>query len=77
VIDAKLKKRVFSEGLAPYLRRDAGAWELQADGEYVRRVGAQPTVQERLLASLGKPAAPGALKLKAMQNALKGKRHAR
>ncbi|MDB5803967.1 MAG: ppk1 [Betaproteobacteria bacterium] len=77
VLDAKLKKRVFNEGLAPYLRRDAGAWELKPDGEYIRRAAGPTTVQERLLASLGKPAAPGTLKLKAMQSALKGRRHAR
>jgi polyphosphate kinase len=76
IIDPKLKKRVFTEGLSPYLRRDAGVWELKSDGEYVRRA-ARETVQERLLASLGKPAAPGTLKLKAMQNVLKGRRHAR
>jgi polyphosphate kinase len=77
ILDAKLKRRVFNEGLAPYLRRDAGAWELKADGEYIRRAVGQTTVQERLLASLGKPAAPGTLKLKAMQSVLKGRRHAR
>jgi polyphosphate kinase len=77
VLDVKLKKRVFNEGLAPYLRRDAGAWELKSDGEYTRRAVGQTTVQDRLLATLGKPAAPGTLKLKAMQSALKGRRHAR
>jgi polyphosphate kinase len=73
VIEPKLKKRVYAEGLAPYLRRDAGLWELKSDGEYVRRAS-QTTVQERLLATLGKPAAPGALKLKAMQIVLKARR---
>ncbi|HEY4370310.1 MAG TPA: polyphosphate kinase 1 [Burkholderiales bacterium] len=77
VLDPKLKKRVFNEGLGPYLRRDAGAWELKSDGEYVRRVSGPTTVQERLLATLSKPAAPGTLKLKAMQSVLKGRRHAR
>ena len=77
VLDAKLKKRVFNEGLAPYLRRDAGTWELKSDGEYTHRAIGQTTVQERLLASLSKPAGPGILKLKAMQSVLKGRRHAR
>jgi polyphosphate kinase len=74
VIDARLKKRVLAEGLLPYLRRDAGVWELDSGGEYTRRAGAKSTVQERLLEALAKPAAPGALKLKAMQAALKRKR---
>lgn len=77
ILDAKLRKRVFNEGLAPYLRRDAGMWELKSDGEYVHRAPAASTVQDRLLSSLGKPAAPGVLKLKAMQHALKGRRRAR
>ena len=74
VIDPKLKKRVFSEGLAPYLRRDAGVWELGSDGEYTRRASAH-TVQERLMESLSKPNVPGTLKLKAMQAALKHRKH--
>jgi polyphosphate kinase len=74
VTDARLKKRVLNEGLLPYLRRDAGIWELDCHGAYTRRGGPKTTVQERLLETLAKPAAPGALKLKAMQAALKRKR---
>ncbi len=74
VTDASLKKRVLNEGLLPYLRRDAGMWELDCDGGYTRRGAPKATVQERLLDMLAKPAAPGALKLKAMQAALKRKR---
>jgi polyphosphate kinase len=74
ITDARLKKRVLGEGLLPYLRRDAGVWELDSAGAYARRGGTKATVQERLLDALAKPAAAGTLKLKAMQAALKRKR---
>ena len=37
VLDKAAKKRVISEGLNPYLKDNANAWELDADGEYHRR----------------------------------------
>ena len=70
VLDPKLRKRVFSEGLAPYLRRDAGVWELGADGNYTRRVS-ETGAQQKLLAELTRSAAPASLRLKVMRRALK------
>lgn len=37
VLDPALKKRVIQEGLNPYLKDNQTAWELQDDGQYVRR----------------------------------------
>jgi polyphosphate kinase len=37
VLDKNLKKRVIDEGLRPYLKDNANAWELDGDGEYRRR----------------------------------------
>ncbi len=37
VLDKALKKRVISEGLNPYLKDNSNAWELQSDGQYLRR----------------------------------------
>ncbi|HVK93298.1 MAG TPA: polyphosphate kinase 1 [Noviherbaspirillum sp.] len=37
VLDKTLKKRVINEGLTPYLKDNANAWELTADGRYHRR----------------------------------------
>ena len=73
VLDPKLRKRVFSEGLAPYLRRDAGVWELGADGNYTRRVS-ETGAQQKLLAELTRSAAPASLRLKVMRRALKRRR---
>ena len=70
VLDPKLRKRVFSEGLAPYLRRDAGVWELGADGTYTRRVS-EAGAQQKLLVELTRSAAPASLRLKVMRRALK------
>ena len=39
VLDSKLKRRVLREGLRPYLRDNAQAWELAQDGHYRRRHG--------------------------------------
>ncbi len=74
VLDAKLKKRVFTEGLAPYLKRDAGVWELGADGNYKKPAQANGGAQERLLELLVKAAPQPALKLKGMRAALKHNR---
>ena len=73
VLEPKLKKRVFVEGLAPYLRRDAGAWELGSGGGYVKRPS-DATAQQKLLADMTRSAAPPGLKLKAMRTALKRRR---
>ncbi len=37
VLDKNLKKRVIAEGLNPYLKDNANAWELQVDGTYHKR----------------------------------------
>ncbi|MDD5366497.1 MAG: polyphosphate kinase 1 [Gallionellaceae bacterium] len=37
VLDGKLKKRVISEGLTPYLKDSLQAWEMQPDGSYRKR----------------------------------------
>ncbi|NEX62231.1 polyphosphate kinase 1 [Noviherbaspirillum galbum] len=37
ILDSSLKKRVINEGLTPYMRDTANAWELNADGKYRRR----------------------------------------
>ena len=37
VLDSTLKRRIISEGLNPYLKDNANAWELGSDGRYVRR----------------------------------------
>jgi polyphosphate kinase len=36
ILNPKLKKRVITEGLKPYLRDNAQAWEMQPDGSYRR-----------------------------------------
>jgi polyphosphate kinase len=55
VLDAKLKKRVVSEGLRPYLEDNCQAWEMDAEGFYHQRsprqgkpVSAQQVLLERL-----------------------------
>ncbi len=34
ILDPKLKRRIYREGLAPYLKDNTQAWEMQADGSY-------------------------------------------
>jgi len=61
VLDKKLKKRVFKEGLEPYLKDTAQAWEMQPDGRYLRRLarrGMAFSAQMHLLVELGQE--PGA-----------------
>ncbi len=55
VLDPKLKKRVISEGLRPYLDDNSQAWEMDPEGQYHQRsprqgkpVAAQETLLERL-----------------------------
>jgi polyphosphate kinase len=37
ILDQKLRRRVVSEGLKPYLEDNTQAWDMQPDGSYVRR----------------------------------------
>ncbi|MFP5393869.1 MAG: RNA degradosome polyphosphate kinase, partial [Gammaproteobacteria bacterium] len=37
VLDKTMKRRVITEGLNPYLKDNSNAWELQPNGNYVRR----------------------------------------
>jgi polyphosphate kinase len=37
ILNPKLKKRVITEGLKPYLRDNVQAWDMQPDGSYRRR----------------------------------------
>ena len=58
VTDARLKKRVIAEGLTPYLKDNCQAWEMNADGGYIRKAptkgvrGVRKAAQEELLALL-------------------------
>jgi polyphosphate kinase len=71
VLNKALAKRVFDEGLAPYLRRDAGVWQLDSGGNYNRRASATP-VQLRLLSQFAaRKAAPAAVRLRGMRKSLK------
>jgi len=56
ILDVKLKRRVYREGLAPYLKDNTQAWEMQQDGNYRRKKPgrAQPfSAQDQLLADFG------------------------
>jgi polyphosphate kinase len=57
VLDEKLKKRVIQEGLQPYLRDNQNSWELNANGDYLRRkprAGQQPfSAQQQLMNTVG------------------------
>ena len=60
--DAAMRQRVIDECLVPYLHDARDAWELQADGCYVRAAGDGPGAQQALLqrwAARGAPAANG------------------
>ncbi|MBL8512269.1 MAG: polyphosphate kinase 1 [Betaproteobacteria bacterium] len=56
ILDAKLKKRVITEGLQPYLQDNAQTWEMDGDGQYTRkkpaRTSARRAAQELLLTML-------------------------
>ncbi len=58
VTDARLKKRVIAEGLAPYLKDNCQAWEMNGEGGYIRKKpahsarGVRKAAQEKLLALL-------------------------
>lgn len=50
VRDVALRRRVIDECLVPYLHDVQDAWELQADGAYVRAQGPGPGAQQALMA---------------------------
>jgi polyphosphate kinase len=61
VLDAKLKKRVISEGLKPYLDDNSQAWDMDQDGHYVQRAprrGKPQAAQEALLELLARAQLP-------------------
>jgi polyphosphate kinase len=56
VLDPKLKKRIFKEGLEPYLRDNTNSWEMMPDGTYRRRPSRRGSVfsaQQALCAEFG------------------------
>jgi polyphosphate kinase len=58
VLNPKLKKRVITEGLKPYLRDNVQAWVMQSDGSFRRRTPRSAKAycaQEDLLARYTKP----------------------
>lgn len=63
VIDPKLKKRIMTEGLNPYLKDNANAWELMADGQYQRKKLRAKQIrfsaQGHLMTTLGLPPPDG------------------
>ena len=63
ILDQRLKRRIYEEGLEPYLADDTQAWLMQADGSYERasRDPERPVSAQRLLlADLGDSGAVGA-----------------
>ena len=56
VLDAKLKKRVISEGLKPYLDDNSQAWEMDAEGIYQPRSPRQGKPRGRAGAAARAPA---------------------
>jgi polyphosphate kinase len=50
VRDVKMRQRVIDECLVPYLHDRKDAWELQADGSYLRLGTDGPSAQQALLA---------------------------
>ena len=58
VLDPALKRRVFREGLLPYLEDNYQAWEMESEGGYARakpRRGRRRSAQEELLYTLATP----------------------
>ena len=58
VLDAKLRKRVFNEGLKPYLDDNCQAWEMDQDGQYQlcsAQRGKPLAAQEMLIEMLARP----------------------
>jgi polyphosphate kinase len=54
VLDPKLKRRVFKEGLQPYLADNTQAWEMNSQGNYLVKPTKRARIcaQERLLSAL-------------------------
>lgn len=59
VLDAKLKRRVIKEGLAPYLKDNCQTWEMGSDGEYRHKCPRKGSnvvcAQTQLLQELSQP----------------------
>jgi len=58
VLDPALKRRVFREGLLPYIEDNCQAWEMDSEGGYTRakpRRGRRRSAQEELLYTLATP----------------------
>jgi polyphosphate kinase len=56
VLDARLKRRVYKEGLEPYLKDNCQAWEMQSDGSYRQKKAGRAQIfsaQAHLLAEFG------------------------
>ncbi len=57
VLDKNLKRRVINEGLNPYLKDNSNAWELNSEGQYLRRKArtkaAEFSAQRYLMEQLG------------------------
>ena len=53
VLDRRLKRRIYKEGLEPYLADDTQAWLMQSDGGYERAVRSadRPVAAQNLLLS--------------------------
>ena len=56
ILSPKLKRRIISEGLHPYLKDNCQAWEMQPDGQYRRKKprGSVYCAQAQLVSSLAK-----------------------
>lgn len=56
ILSPRLKRRVISEGLRPYLKDNCQMWEMKADGQYRRKKprGTIYCAQAQLISSLGK-----------------------
>ena len=60
LLDAKVKKRVFKEGLEPYLKDNINAWEMLSDGSYESKPSrrAAYSAQQALMTELGQEVLP-------------------
>ncbi|SNR60533.1 polyphosphate kinase [Methylobacillus rhizosphaerae] len=60
LLDAKAKRRVFKEGLEPYLKDNTNAWEMQQDGSYALKPNrrASFTAQQFLMQEHGQEILP-------------------
>ena len=53
VLDKKLKQRVINEGLKPYLKDNRQAWDMNAEGQYVRKISRGTLPRSAQLTLLG------------------------